>query len=118
MKKSLVIKKLTIVFLLVAVALGQKSDLKNVKVLPFKKKRELVNYMKIVTKELGVKCSFCHIPNDYTSDKKANKIVAREMIKMTQSANSVLANLNFKEVSCWACHRGNRHPERSPFEKS
>ena len=50
--------------------------------------------------------------------KKANKIVAREMIKMTQNANNVLANLNFKDVSCWTCHRGNRHPERSPFEKS
>ena len=73
--------------------------------------------MKIVTKELGVKCSFCHVPNDSTSDKKGNKIVAREMIKMTQSANNVLANLNFKEVSCWTCHQGNRHPERSSFEK-
>ena len=112
------IKKLTIISLLIALAFGQKSDLKNVKVLPFKKKRELVNYMKIVTKELGVKCSFCHVPNDYASDKKGNKIVAREMIKMTQSANNVLANLNFKEVSCWTCHQGNRHPERSPFEKS
>ncbi len=118
MKKSLVIKKLTIVFLLVAVAFGQKSDLKNVKVLPFKEKRELVSYMKTITKELGVKCSFCHIPNDYTSDKKANKIVAREMIKMTQNANSVMANLNFKEVSCWTCHRGNKIPERSPFKMS
>ena len=113
MKKSLVIKKLTIVFLLAVIAFGQKSDLKNVKVLPFKEKRELVSYMKTITKELGVKCSFCHIPNDYTSDKKANKVVAREMIKMTQNANSVMANLNFKEVSCWTCHRGNKIPELS-----
>ena len=50
------------------VLFGQQSELKNVKLLPFEKKREVVSYMKIVTKELGVKCSFCHIPNDYTSD--------------------------------------------------
>ena len=97
---------------------GQQSELKNVKLLPFKKKREVVSYMKIVTKELGVKCSFCHIPNDYASDKKANKIVAREMIAMTMSANKVLNNLNFKEVSCWTCHRGNRIPDRPPLKKS
>ncbi|MBK53668.1 MAG: hypothetical protein CMG58_03525 [Candidatus Marinimicrobia bacterium] len=58
------------------------------------------------------------MPNDYTSDKKANKIVAREMIKMTQNPNSVMANLNFKEVSCWARHRGNKIPEQSPFKMS
>ena len=54
----------------------------------------------------------------FAVDKKANKVVAREMIKMTQNANSVMANLNFKEVSCWTCHRGNKIPERSPFKMS
>ena len=52
------IKKLTIVFLMLMVLFGQQSELKNVKLLPFEKKREVVSYMKIVTKELGVKCSF------------------------------------------------------------
>ena len=118
MKKSLVIKKLTIVFLLAVIAFGQKSDLMNVKALSFKEKRELVSYMKTITKELGVKHSFFHIPNDYTSDNKVNNIVAREMIKMTQNANSVMANLNFKEVSCWTCNRGNKIPDRSPFKMS
>ena len=77
------ITKLTIVFLTATVLFGQKLELKNVKVLPFKKKRELVNYMKIVSKELGVKCSFCHIPNDYSSDKKANKTVAVSYTHLT-----------------------------------
>jgi len=117
-RSSLVIKELTIVLLMTAVLFGQKSEVKNVKVLPLKEKREVVNFMKMITKEIGVKCSFCHIPNDYTSDKKSNKIVAREMISMTLSANKVLNNLNFKEVSCWTCHRGNRHPERPPLKKS
>lgn len=40
------------------------------------------------------------------------------MIKMTQNPNSVMANLNFKEVSCWARHRGNKIPEQSPFKMS
>ena len=117
MKKSLVIKRLIIVFLLVAVVLGQKSDLKNVKVLPFKKKRELVNYMKIVTKELGVKCSFCHVTKDYSDDKKDQKKVAREMIIMTMNANKTMNTLNFHEISCWVCHRGNNHPLHPPSNK-
>ena len=107
------IKKLTIVFLMLMVLFGQQSELKNVKLLPFEKKREVVSYMKIVTKELCVTGSVSNIPNDYASDKKANKIVAREMIAMTMSANKVLNNLNFKEVSCWTCHRGNRIPDLS-----
>jgi len=38
-----------------------KSELKNVRVLPFTKKAEIMKYMKkTVTKELGVKCNFCH----------------------------------------------------------
>ena len=107
------IAKLTIVFLTASVLFGQKSELKNVKVLPFKKKRELVNYMKIVSKELGVKCSFCHIPNDYSSDKKANKTVAREMILMTQNANSVL---NLSLIHICRCRRIERCRSRwSPY---
>ena len=40
---------------------GQQSELKNVTVLPYTKKRDLVKYMKsVIVPELGVKCSFCH----------------------------------------------------------
>ena len=35
-----------------------------------------------------------------------------------KKVNKALNNLNFKEVSCWTCHRGNKIPERSPFKMS
>ena len=52
-------KKIIVIFgLLVGFLSAQKSDLKNVKVLPYKTKRELVKYMKsVVAPELGVKCN-------------------------------------------------------------
>jgi photosynthetic reaction center cytochrome c subunit len=98
--------------------MGQKSQLKNVKVLPFKTKREIVTFMKtIVAPELGVKCNFCHNMNDYSSDEKDNKIVAREMMDMVQQSNKTMNELNFHEISCWVCHRGNKHPEHTPKKK-
>ncbi len=98
--------------------LGQKSELKNVTVLPFTEKRELVKYMKsVVAKELGVKCNFCHNMTDYSSDEKDHKKVARQMMAMTINANKTMKDLNFHEISCWVCHRGNEHPDHPPKGK-
>jgi len=108
-------KIIIIVCIFFSVALGQKSELKNVKVLPFTEKREVVKYMKsVVAKELGVKCSFCHNMTDYASDEKDHKKVAREMMVMTMNANKTMKNLNFHDISCWVCHRGNKHPDHPP----
>jgi response regulator RpfG family c-di-GMP phosphodiesterase len=75
---------------------GQKRELKNVKVLPFKTKRELVSFMKtVVAPELGVKCNFCHNLTDYSSDEKDHKKVARKMMAMVNTANQTMNELNF-----------------------
>ena len=98
---------------------GQQSELKNVKVLPYTKKRDLVKYMKsVVASELGVKCNFCHNLSDYSSDEKGHKKVAREMMAMTINANKTMKDLNFHEISCWVCHRGENHPLYSPKKKN
>lgn len=98
---------------------GQQSELKNVKVLPYTKKRDLVKYMKsVVASELGVKCNFCHNLSDYSSDEKGHKKVAREMMAMTINANKTMKDLNFHEISCWVCHRGENHPLNSPKKKN
>lgn len=104
--------------ILLSFLFSQKSDLKNVKVLEFTQKRDLVKYMKnVVSKELGVKCSFCHVMTDYASDEKDHKIVAREMMVMTMNANKTMKDLNFHDISCWVCHRGNKHPDHPPSKK-
>ena len=101
-----------------AFLVGQQSELKNVKVLPYTKKRDLVKYMKsVVVPELGVKCSFCHNLSDYSSDEKGHKKIAREMMAMTMDANKTMNDLNFHEISCWVCHRGNNHPQHPPKKK-
>ncbi len=90
-----------------------KSELKNVTVLPYTKKSEIMKYMKkTVTKELGVKCNFCHEIGDYSSDKNAHKLVAREMMRMVMSINEkTMKPLKMHEVSCWVCHQGQKHPD-------
>lgn len=85
-----------------------KTELKNVTVLSFTKKRDILRYMKkVVVPELGVKCKFCHEMNDYSSDKKEHKMVAREMMSMVQGINkNTMQKLGHRDVSCWDCHRG------------
>ena len=39
------------------------------------------------------------------------------MMAMTISANKTMNDLNFHEISCCVCHRGNNHPEHPPKKK-
>ena len=69
-------KGLFIFFIFLSTVFSQKNELKNLKVLSYTNKSELVKYMKVVSKELGVKCNFCHVTSDYSNDKKGMKKVA------------------------------------------
>ena len=95
------------------------GQLDNLQVLEFESKRELKNYMKIISKDLGVKCAFCHDIND-KSIETDHKIIAREMIKMQMDLNkqffaqigdSLLHSENTLLISCWTCHRGSKEPQ-------
>ena len=73
---------------------------------------------------LGVRCSFCHVGEegrplatyDFAADDKAEKLKAREMIRMVRSINSEhLTSLQERvdppiEVSCATCHHGVSQP--------
>ncbi|MDP6533265.1 MAG: c-type cytochrome [Candidatus Marinimicrobia bacterium] len=91
-----------------------KSELKNVTVLPFTQKRDILRYMKkVVVPELGVKCKYCHVMNDYASDEKEAKKVSREMMRMVQGINkNTMQKLGHRDVSCWDCHRGVTPPSK------
>ena len=39
------------------------------------------------------------------------------MMAMVNTANQTMNELNFHEISCWVCHRGNEHPEHPPKKK-
>ena len=96
------------------------GEFKNVQVLEYESERDLKKYMKSISKDLGVKCTFCHDLNDKSLDNIQHKIIAREMMKMqnnlnkqffSQMSDSLLKQENPLQISCWTCHRGFKEPE-------
>lgn len=68
------------------------------------------------SKSLGVTCTHCHNPDDWGSEEKPQKQVARDMMAMVSKINSELldgiVNLesNNPTVNCTTCHRGQLKP--------
>lgn len=68
------------------------------------------------SKSLGVTCTHCHNPADWSSDEKIEKEIAREMWAMTQEINRELIpevrSLGDRKasVNCTTCHRGDVKP--------
>ena len=90
-------------------------NFKNVTELDFTSKSEMKKYMKEISRDIGVKCSFCHDLDDKSLETE-NKIIGREMIQLTRYLNDVLnKNNNSKDyktyVTCWTCHHGKLEPE-------
>ncbi len=126
MKKSTI----TILILIAAVALSYSfvadtPSFQNLKILPKSiDKYQLDSVMKQYAYSLGVNCDFCHVQTnnamrdwDFASDENANKLVARDMMKMTSALNQtyfdVKPDTTFKTklvVTCYSCHHGKEHP--------
>ena len=77
-------------------------------------------------RSLGVRCTFCHVGQegapltslDFASDANPHKDMARGMIRMTQRLNetdlpAILGASQAPRVTCFTCHRGSSHPERT-----
>jgi photosynthetic reaction center cytochrome c subunit len=73
---------------------------------------------------LGVKCTYCHIIDDWSSDAVAEKQIARDMNAMAQTINNtLLKNINNLKgpnpiVNCTTCHRGEQKPALNMPDKS
>jgi hypothetical protein len=70
------------------------------------------------TEQLGVKCSFCHVPDQWEKDDNKHKLAARKMLALVQfmKANKdkyFKANVKNDQIDCGICHRGKNEPE--PF---
>lgn len=88
----------------------------------------LIQAMKNFTRDLGVRCPFCHVGKegepltsfDFPSDANPHKNTARMMIRMTGEFNGQLtkempdAPAKSYQVTCYTCHRGAEHPVHSP----
>ncbi len=68
------------------------------------------------SRSLGVTCTHCHNPNDWSSDEKKEKIITRKMSEMGRKINMELLRgideLSDRRVAvnCTTCHRGDIKP--------
>jgi hypothetical protein len=86
---------------------------KNIQVLKGVPADQLIPAMQFITASLGVQCDFCHQENAFEKDDKETKQTARKMMRMMFAINKD----NFdghREVTCYACHRGEHKPVTTP----
>ncbi len=98
---------------------------KNLKILPKDiSKEQMDSVMHHFSASLNVRCNFCHMRNeekkewDFASDENKHKLVAREMMKMTNKINDKYfaeagstKNLSTALlVTCYTCHHGSTEP--------
>lgn len=81
-------------------------------------KDDLKKTMDGFAEQLGVKCTFCHIVDQYEKDDRPHKADARRMIKLVMDMKARKADYfgpRTKEavIACGLCHRGKAEPE--PF---
>jgi Photosynthetic reaction centre cytochrome C subunit len=70
---------------------------------------------------LGVRCTHCHVEDDFASDDLRPKRAAREMAVMHHGINQQLARMEHLEgapqdrfINCATCHRGRVDPHAPP----
>ena len=81
-------------------------------------KDDLKKTMDGFAEQLGVKCTFCHIVDQYEKDDRPHKADARRMIRLVLDMRARKADYfgpRVKEavITCSICHRGKAEPE--PF---
>jgi photosynthetic reaction center cytochrome c subunit len=62
-------------------------------------------------------CAYCHNLENFASDEKYTKVVARRMLSMTRDVNiNWQAHVKQTGVTCYTCHRGKPVPEYKWFQ--
>lgn len=77
----------------------------NLKVL--KSGDHLMDVMRFFNLSLRGDCTHCHVASDFASDVRPTKVVARQMMQMTEELN---AKLGAGNITCYTCHRGDEKP--------
>ncbi len=90
------------------------KNIKNLKGVPAGRLLRIMEFG--YSRSLGVTCTHCHDPSDWSSDEKKEKIITREMVNMTADINnellSKIKSLSDRRVAvnCTTCHRGDTKP--------
>ena len=98
---------------------------KNLKILPKNiTAKQMDSVMHHFTESLNVKCNFCHVRTpdgkewNFAADDNKHKLIAREMMKMTNKLNDKYFPYSEKAerltskltVTCYTCHNGRKEP--------
>lgn len=133
-KTSLVV--LILAFVVAVSSAFTKTDpgYKNLQILPKDiTERQMDSVMHHFSASLNVGCEFCHIKKqipvfeqwDWASDANKHKLVARNMMKMTNKLNDEYFPYSGKAenmstiltVTCFTCHNGQKEPDTRPKKK-
>ena len=105
---------------------------KNLKILPKNiTKDQMDSVMHHFSDALNVRCNFCHVridstrKMDFASDDNKHKLVAREMMTLTNEINDKYFDYTGGQraittqlmVTCFTCHHGAKEPEVNPPKK-
>jgi 5-methylcytosine-specific restriction endonuclease McrA len=131
MKKTFLVLAAFVLLITVSFSFTSKDDplYKNLKVLPKNiTKEQMDSVMHHFSLSLGVRCNYCHMRNDETkkwdfaSDENKHKLVARNMMEMTDKINDKFFNVTGGKknlnaqlmVTCFTCHHGSTDPATQP----
>jgi hypothetical protein len=136
MKRSTIVIVGLVLLVAVSSAFSKIKDpgYKNLRILPKNiTEKQMDSVMHHFTASLNVKCNFCHIKQeafgneiwDWASDSNKHKLVAREMMAMTNKLNDEHFPYSGKAedlstiltVTCYTCHNGNKEPQTRPAKK-
>jgi len=102
-----------IAFSMLAILSAAGNKPANLLVLKFDSVQETKTAMKVISKDLGVKCKFCHNLDNFADDSNKHKKIARSMMQMTGSLNKDYFSWEgAREITCWTCHQGSAEPPK------
>jgi len=132
MRRSLVVVVVLAGLVMISLAFTRLDPIyKNLKVLPKNiTAAQMDSVMHHYSVSLNVGCDFCHAENrakndlDFASDSNKHKLIARDMMIMTDSINDryfnytgIKRDLNSRLlVTCYTCHHGKTNPAVKPQE--
>jgi len=95
---------------------------KNIQLLKGVPAARFLDAMEGFTHALGTKCKECHDTENFASDDKTEKKIARGMVQMTKGINEQFIKTmpgmdKDAFVSCYTCHHGKTHPAGRPEEE-
>jgi hypothetical protein len=92
---------------------------KNIKTLKGVPAGRFLDAMEGFSHALGTNCKKCHDTENFASDDKKEKNIARDMVKMTQDINEKYIKPmpgmdSGSHVGCFTCHHGQSNPNARP----